>query len=115
MRRRGFTLIEVMIVVLIIGILTSIAAPQFLNARARSQQRTCMANLRQIAHAKDIWATQNNIPNGAPCNQGNLWPEFIRGASFPACPANGLYVIGDSGITPTCSEQGGPYSHEINY
>jgi type II secretion system protein G len=59
-RERGFTLVEIMIVVLIIGILLAIAVPSFMNARERSRANACRANLRQIQAAKEQWAMANN-------------------------------------------------------
>jgi prepilin-type N-terminal cleavage/methylation domain-containing protein len=72
-RERGFTLVEIMIVVLIIGILLAIAVPSFMNARERSRANACRANLRQIQAAKEQWAMANNqgpdrgTLTGRPC------------------------------------------------
>jgi prepilin-type N-terminal cleavage/methylation domain-containing protein len=59
-RERGFTLVEIMIVVLIIGILLAIAVPSFMNARERSRANACRSNLRQVQAAKEQWAMANN-------------------------------------------------------
>jgi prepilin-type N-terminal cleavage/methylation domain-containing protein len=59
-RERGFTLVEIMIVVLIIGILLAIAVPSFMNARERSRANACRSNLRQIQAAKEQWAMATN-------------------------------------------------------
>ncbi|MCL6624082.1 MAG: prepilin-type N-terminal cleavage/methylation domain-containing protein, partial [Fimbriimonadales bacterium] len=55
-RRKGFTLVEIMIVVLIIGILLAIAIPNFMRARETSRTKSCISNLRQIDAAKEQWA-----------------------------------------------------------
>src|ERR1700691_6127490 len=57
--KRGFTLIEIMIVVAIIGLLAAIAIPNFVHARSTSQQNACINILRQIDGAKQEWALES--------------------------------------------------------
>ena len=61
--RHAFTLVEIMIVVLIIGILLAIAVPNFVRARESSRAKSCQANLKQIAGAKEQWALDNKKSN----------------------------------------------------
>ena len=56
---KGFTLVEIMIVVAIIGLLAAIAIPNFVRARAKSQTNTCISNLRQIFGATQTWGLEN--------------------------------------------------------
>jgi prepilin-type N-terminal cleavage/methylation domain-containing protein len=65
---RGFTLVEIMIVVLIIGILLAIAVPNFVRARESSRAKACVSNLKQIDAAKEQWAMDNNKRTGARAN-----------------------------------------------
>lgn len=105
-RRRAFTLVEIMIVILIIAILLAVAVPQFIKARTQSWQKTCGTNLRAIDNAKEIFAGDNKLNNGDPVVAGDLWPTYIRGGAFPSCPGGGVYTIGNIGETPTCNYAG---------
>lgn len=102
----GFTLIEIMIVVLIIGILLAIAVPNFMTARENSRTKACIANLKQIQAAKEQWAMANNKTSTDTPTFGDLVDtgKFIK--STPSCPSGGTYTIGDMSNDPTCSTTG---------
>lgn len=104
MRRgeKGFTLIEIMIVVLIIGILLAIAVPNFVKARETSRAKSCVSNLKQIDSAKEQWAMDNKAAEGDTVS-GTLWGtgQYIK--AEPECPSGGTYTIGVIGANPTCS------------
>jgi type II secretion system protein G len=100
-RERGFTLVEIMIVVLIIGILLAIAVPNFMNARERSRANSCRSNLRQIQAAKEQWAMANNQGPTSTPDWPDLVPNFIQ--QRPTCPSGGTYTIGNMQTNPTCS------------
>ena len=58
--RKGFTLIELMIVIAIIAILAAILVPNFIRARAQSQLTSCKSNLKNIGTALEMYFTDHN-------------------------------------------------------
>jgi prepilin-type N-terminal cleavage/methylation domain-containing protein len=104
-RGKGFTLVEIMIVVLIIGILLSIALPNFIKARETSRTKSCISNLRQVDAAKEQWAMDNNAANGSaiPGGMATLVGNTNYLKRTPTCPTGGTYTIGNIGTSPTCS------------
>lgn len=94
---RGFTLIELMIVVAIIAILAAVLIPNFVNARAQAQTSACESNLRSIATALELYyADQQSYPNGAvpAALQGPNNVNYLNNTPRdPADPANAPYQI----------------------
>ena len=103
LKKRGFTLVEIMIVVAIIGLLAAIAIPNFIKARQTAQTQACIANLRQIQGAKELYALDGGA-NTTPLMTPDLVSNYIK--SVPHCPANNLrnYVVNDINNNPTCPE-----------
>jgi len=102
--RKGFTLIEIMIVVLIIGVLLAIAVPSFVTARTTSRQNACIKNLRAIEASKDQWCMATNHNTGDTCAWTDLTPTYLK--AQPACPGGGAYTIGVVGTNATCTIAG---------
>ena len=101
--RSAFTLVEIMIVVLIIGILLNIALPSFITARNSSRSRACIANLKEIDSAKQQYIIDQKLASNYAfgTNWSYLTPTYIR--KQPACPANGVYTINDGTTNPSCN------------
>ena len=104
--RRAFTLVEIMIVVLIIGILLAIAVPNFVKARESSRTKACVANLKQIEAAKQQWAMDNKKNSTDSPN----WPTglvgstlYISGSAPPSCPSGGTYTPNTVDTLASCS------------
>ena len=90
--------------VAVAGGLAAIAIPNFVKARATSQENACINNLRQIDAAKNQWALENNKKTGDVPTENDLKPYIgPAGRGFPRCPAGGTYTIGAIGEPPTCS------------
>lgn len=107
MRRRlsAFTLIEIMIVIMIIGLLIGIAVPQWHRSRDNTRVRTCLTNLKEIDNAKARWAMEMRRGGSDTPTESDLVPEFIK-TSFPQCPSGGTYTIGIVDNPATCSIHG---------
>ena len=99
-RKAGFTLVEIMIVVAIIGLLAAIAIPNFVKARTTAQKNACINNLRQIDGAKEQWALEKKQAPGAAIVQAEV-DAYIKGGT-PKCPAGGTYTYGAVDTNPDC-------------
>ena len=99
-----------MIVVAIIGLLATIAIPNFVRARLKAQQSACINNLRQIDGAKQTWALENKAGQTATPVLSNVQPYLGRGTlgTAPTCPADTAstfatsYSLNDLQTAPNC-------------
>jgi prepilin-type N-terminal cleavage/methylation domain-containing protein len=102
LNRKGFTLVEIMIVVAIIALLAAIAIPSFLKSRQESRRSTCINNLRLLVHAKQQWATKEQKQQTDTPADTDLGPYLKNG--YPSCPSGGSYTIGAVSANPTCDQ-----------
>ena len=108
-RDSGFTLIEILVVIMIIALILAIAVPVFIMARQKSQASVCVSHLRQIQGAKERWAIENKKDNDAEPSIGDLYPSYIK--TRPHCPSGGEYSINKVSQPVVCSYGG---SHIID-
>lgn len=109
-RKTGFTLIEIMIVVAIIGMLAAIAIPNFQRARETARTNTCINNLRCIDSAKNEWALEQRKGDTDTPQPADLQPYLGRtiAGSLPSCPADSAQTFATSyapqsiGVSPIC-------------
>ena len=109
--RRGFTLIEIMIVVAVIGLLAAIAIPNFIHARKKAQTNSCINNLRQLDDAKQQWALETGKKSGDTPVDTDIKPYVGRGDGsllnvhcplvLPAAPLAG-YTVNPVSTPPEC-------------
>ena len=106
----GWTLIEIMIVVSLIGLLAAIAIPRFLKSRETAQLGSIIGNLRIVESAKDQWALQNQKGTGDTPDWIGL-SDFIKGGTVKPATSE-TYTINSVGTNAfaTCSVRLGTYA-----
>ena len=109
----GFTLIEIMIVVAIIGMLAAIAVPNFAKARGEAQKTACISNLQKIDGAIQVWALEQKKDSDQPVTYIDIAP-YLKNSVL--CPSGGTgfadsYTITTVDAKPTCQRR--PDIHKL--
>ena len=115
----GFTLVEIMIVVGIIGLLAAVAVPNFIQTRNYSRSSICINNLRLIDAAKEQYALEWSLQAGTATTSTDCTP-YLKQNTFPVCPGTPTaYATNAIGFYPTCALAGAaagasPKSHRLD-
>jgi len=93
--QKGFTLVELMVVVVIIGILIAIAVPIYRNIQTNAEENACKANIRTIEGVLEVYKADGH--ETYPDDLSDLAPDYIK--AVPKCPGGGTYnYTKDTGV-----------------
>ncbi|MFQ5952554.1 MAG: type II secretion system protein [Candidatus Omnitrophota bacterium] len=99
--KRGFTLVEIMMVIAIVAGLAVVAIPNYIRIRRIAHQNACIHNLKAMDEAKDMWALMEGKVSADTPSWGDLITEYIK--KTPSCPDGGTYSINRVDEYPTCT------------
>ena len=111
--KKGYTLIEMLIVVAIVGILASLAFANIQSYRNKAQKYACITNLRTIESNMSLWAINNGKNAEDQVTMADLVPKHLM--TTPYCPLDAAkegYILGKVSEKPTCPRD--PENHRID-
>jgi prepilin-type N-terminal cleavage/methylation domain-containing protein len=96
----GFTLVEIMIVVSVVGLLAAIAIPNMIRSMDRGSMVTIQENLRVLEDAKEVWAMENRAGSGTVINDVNELSDYLSGGTIEQ-------VVGENYVPNAVGEAAG--------
>lgn len=102
----GYSLIEIMVVVALVGVVAVLAVPNAMTARTTASRSVCLAALKQIESAKEQWAVEHKKSGGDTALDDDLFglDKYLK--YKPKCPEGGSYLINANHAKPACSVAG---------
>ena len=116
LRKSGFTLVEIMIVVAIIGLLAAIAIPNFIKARTQARKNICISNLRTLYHACEEYMIDENTATGVvvSATASPIVGTDLYIKDKPTCPYNNAnYPSITTGVKPICPNTASASDHAL--
>lgn len=101
----GFTLVEIMIVIAIIGLLAGVGVPNYLRMQENAKREVCNCNREAIDNAKTLWAAEHKKSETDVPGDEDL-KNYLKKNQIPACPSGGGYTIGAVNAPVSCSKHG---------
>ena len=101
-RQFGFTLVEIMVVIAIIGMLMGVATLGISHAIKSSKQNICNMNIEAIESAKEMWSLESKKGDNDTAGEDDL-KVHLKNNLFPTCPSGGTYSINPNNVKATCS------------
>jgi len=104
-RKTGFTLVEIMITVGIVGLVAAIATPNYISARETSRKNSCINNLRMMDAAMQNFARENKKLYSESIQLSDIQPyiQLTSAGTLPPCPSGGTYSVDIISNGPACS------------
>lgn len=118
MSKKGFTLVELMIVIVIMGILVAVAIPVYGAVTKNAEKKTCISNMRDMKSTASTWQMQGNngdqftFTGSTVLTTEATYTALFEGGDLPSCPSDGTYTVkitnNDPGYTVdvTCTVEG---------
>ena len=111
MNKKGFTLVEIMIVVAIIGLLAAIAIPNFIRARTTAQKNACIANLKQLQGAIQVWAIDTGAASDATFTTADICGNYLK--AWPKEGTVAYPIPANVSATPVCPNSAANTDHVL--